>query len=119
MTSWYSQQKEKWLLKVKELEAANQTLLDNNVKLAAENTRLVTIAVNQHSKMLTLEKEKTDCKQKCEVVISEKDRKIRTLEEYKAGCKTTFERLRGGSWVVSVRQNDDGTIAITHTVKTA
>lgn len=108
-----------YLLKIKELESANKTLLDNNVKLAAENTRLSAMTDIQHTRILTLDKEKTECKQKCEVVISEKDRKIRTLEEYKAGCKTTFERLRGGSWMVGVKQNDDGTIAITHTVKTA
>jgi hypothetical protein len=119
MTSWYSQQKEKWLLKVKELEEINKTLLDNNVKLAAENTRLVTISDNWHDKILALEKEKQSCKQKCDIVISEKDRKIRALEEYKAGCKTVFERLKGGSWTIQVKQNEDGTIALTHTVKTA
>lgn len=105
--------------RIEELEGANQTLLDNNVKLAAENTRLVTIADNQHSKMLTLEKEKTDCKQKCEVVSSEKDRKIRAREEFKAECKTTYDRLRNGSWTVQVQLNQDGTIALTHTVKIA
>lgn len=106
-------------LKIKELESANKTLLDNNIKLAAENSRLTAMTDVQHSKLLTLEKEKAECKQKCEVVISEKDRRIQSLEEYKAGCKSTFDRLRGGTWTINVQRNNDGSIALTHTVTPA
>lgn len=41
MTSWYSQQKEKWLEKVTELEATNKTLLENNLSLQKENKILI------------------------------------------------------------------------------
>lgn len=119
MTSWYSQQKEKWLLKIKELEDANATLLTNNVQLASENVRLSRISKEKDENLIAAEKEKTECKQKCEVVISEKDRRIHVLEEYKANCKTVFERLKNGRWLYQVKQNQDGSIDIIHTVHPA
>ena len=102
--------------RILELEEANRTLLDNNVKLAAENTRLSAMTTNQHSRILALDKEKQDCKLKCELVVKEKDHKIRVLEEYKAGCKSIFERLKHGKWFYSVKQNPDFSIDIIHTV---
>lgn len=68
--------------RILELENANATLRDNNVKLAAENTRLSTTIKNQQSNLLLIEKEKTECKQKCELVIKEKDAELLKKEVY-------------------------------------
>jgi chromosome segregation ATPase len=87
--------------KVKELEETNATLLHNNVVMAESNkklreelARLNTMSDNQHTRILQLEKEKSDCKQKCEVVISEKDRIIQQKEQYIRNLHSTVWHLQ-------------------------
>lgn len=92
-----------------ELIEVNKTLLSNMETLKNENAAL-------RGQMGTLQKEKDECKSKCEVIIHQKDEKIRELEEYKKSLKTTFEHLRDGDWSYAVKQEQDGRIAITHWV---
>lgn len=80
--------------RILELEKANATLLDNNVKLAAENTRLSGIINNQQSNLQLLEREKTECKQKCEIIIREKDAELLKKEAYIKNLHTTVWHLK-------------------------
>jgi len=79
---------------VKELEIANQTLLNNNVKLVVENKCLSSMVDVQHSRLLILDKEKQDCKLKCEIIVKEKDRKLQEKEAYIASLHETVWHLK-------------------------
>jgi len=92
-----------------DLIETNKTLLSNLETLRNENAAL-------RGQMGTLQKEKDECKSKCEVVLHQKDLKIQELEEYKKSLRTTFEHLRDGDWSYAVKLEPDGMIAITHWV---
>ena len=89
---------ERCRVKVRELEEANATLLQNNTTMAESNKslreelkRLQELMQRDQSTIECLAKEKRECKQKCEIVISEKDKLLQAKEEY-------IKSLHGTVW---------------------
>lgn len=105
--------------RVAELEASNKTLIENNVKLAEENSRLRSEIKKQCETIVQIDSERRNCKSKCEVALSEKDRQLREKEARLAGLKSVFERLRDGKWFYHVEQLPDGKVRIVHDVMPA
>lgn len=103
--------------RVKELEEANKTLLDNNVILAEENTILRKKLNSQMRINAEIETERAQCAQKCRVALSEKDRILQDREQRLANCKPTFQHLKDAQWFYRLNQLPDGQVEIIHTVK--
>jgi len=94
--------------KVKELEETNTTLLHNNVVMAESNKKLrqeieELQAANERarknlsvqSEQITyLTKEKEACKQKCEMIVREKDQKLVEKERYIQSLHDTVWNLK-------------------------
>ena len=73
------------------LKEANKILLENNMKLREENAQLILAAQHVEDELKIAQSEKQNCKQKCEVVISEKERLIQQKEAY-------IKSLHGTVW---------------------
>ena len=91
--------------RILELEEANRTLLVNNVKLAAENTRLSVMTDTQHTRILALDKEKTDCKLKCELVVGEKNRIIAEKEQRLQNIRNARQYLDEMTWTREIKHS--------------
>jgi predicted nuclease with TOPRIM domain len=99
---------ERCRLRVKELESANANLIETNGTLLANNVtlndRLQTIekelkfmdntVKNREQAFNKLQKEKDECKQKCEIVLSEKNRILQEKESYIRNLHDTIWHLR-------------------------
>ena len=111
--------------RIQEIEIANKTLLQNNVVMAESNKKLrdennILLARVSHTEeaLAKTEMERRNCKQKCEVIVSEKDRIIREKETRLANLKSVKEILDNAKWTRHVSDIPNG-IEITNTVKYA
>lgn len=92
---------ERCRLRVKELEEANATLLKNNETLAAANKKLREDEQKERAELIKqsnliheLEVAKSQCRQKCELIVSEKERLLQQKEQYIANLKSTVWHLQ-------------------------
>ena len=92
--------------RVKELEDANKTLLDNNVILSRENTQLRNELKMQRRVNAEIEEKRTECAQKCRVALSEKDEALQRAQRAAANTKT----LKDIKWSLD---NEHGKIILT------
>jgi predicted nuclease with TOPRIM domain len=79
---------------IAELKESNQTLLDNNVKLVDENSRLTALSDSRQSRIFEIEKEKEDCTNKCKTIVSQKDQIILQKQTYINNLKNTVWHLK-------------------------
>lgn len=93
-----------------ELLEANKQLLDNNVKLTEENQRLQRVMKSDQETIESLAKAKRECKQKCELVISEKDRIIAERDQRLQNVKSFYEHAYSMKWTKNVKQVEGGVV---------
>lgn len=80
--------------RVSELSLANKTLLDNNVILAAENTKLREEVKRISKRAEEVETQRRACVMKCETTISEKNRILQEKERYIQNLHDTVWHLK-------------------------
>ena len=117
--------------KVKELEETNATLLHNNVVMAESNKKLreenkELMEANERARknletqettIAKISKQRNECKRKCEIALSEKDRLLQEKERRLAASNPVIEHLKVAQWFHREVQLPDGQIEIIHTVK--
>ena len=94
---------------------SNKILLHNNCVLAEENVRLreeiksIQIERDLQSKVNNdLIDQNKRCKQKCEIVVSEKDRLLQEKERRLAACKPVSAHLRNSNWTYRIEDIPGG-----------
>jgi hypothetical protein len=95
-----------------ELLEANKNLLDNNVILSEENQRLKNIMKSDQETIEHLAKEKKACKQKCDLVIREKDAIILEKERRLQNIKDAHQYLDEMKWTRTVKAGFNGDLIV-------